>query len=249
MLYIAYLDEFGHIGPYLSRDDPRHKTHPVFGLGGVVLPHNQVRNFATFFFKLKNDLLAYEIKKSGCHPARWEKKGAALYTTKNITKYRQLRTASFRLLNQIDRAGGFTFYVGIEKRKNVEQHNSKKLFHSVLKEAIKRLDQECGNLHSQLLIILDQQEDRVMRPEIVQNAAYEMFGEDPRRTLIEPPIQAESHLYQTIQCADWICGIVGRLSCYRSEPDHRKELEWAEKYFSQRLERISRRSSIKWSPS
>jgi hypothetical protein len=49
MLYIAYLDEFGHIGPYVSHDHPRHKTHPVFGLGGVVLPYYQVRQFTTFF--------------------------------------------------------------------------------------------------------------------------------------------------------------------------------------------------------
>lgn len=38
MLYIAYLNEFGrHIGPYISHDDPRHNTHPLFGLGGLVL--------------------------------------------------------------------------------------------------------------------------------------------------------------------------------------------------------------------
>lgn len=71
MLYIAYLNEFGHIGPYLAHDDPRHKTHPVFGLGGIVLPYDRVRNFATFFFKLKNSLLEFEIKKSGKHPAKF----------------------------------------------------------------------------------------------------------------------------------------------------------------------------------
>lgn len=31
VVLIAYLDEFGHVGPYVSRDHARHNTHPVFG--------------------------------------------------------------------------------------------------------------------------------------------------------------------------------------------------------------------------
>jgi hypothetical protein len=83
-LYIAYLDEFGHIGPYISRTDLAHKTHPVFGLAGFVLPDNRVRDFAIWFFKLKCGVLEFEIKRSGEHPARWEKKGSALLTTQNF---------------------------------------------------------------------------------------------------------------------------------------------------------------------
>jgi len=193
MLYIAYLDEFGHIGPYISHDHPRHKTHPIFGLGGFVLPYTAVRYFATFFFKLKNDLLDFEIKKSGKHPAQWEKKGAALYTSRNMRNYKQeLLRASFRYLNKIREIDGFTFYVGMEKRRDEDQ-NPKGIYYSVLKEAIKRLDEECVQKNSQLLIILDQQGssdkqgDKSMRTGIVQNAAQEMFGAEPRRTLIEPP--------------------------------------------------------------
>lgn len=62
LLYIVYLDEFGHIGPYLSSTDKSHKTHPVFGLGGVVLPYTEVRKFSTYFYQLKNRLLDYELK-------------------------------------------------------------------------------------------------------------------------------------------------------------------------------------------
>ncbi len=87
LLYIVYLDEFGHIGPYLSSTDKSHKTHPVFGLGGVVLPYTEVRKFSTYFYQLKNRLLDYELKNSGIHPAKWEKKGASLYTVTNVTKY------------------------------------------------------------------------------------------------------------------------------------------------------------------
>jgi hypothetical protein len=34
VLYIAYLDEFGHDGPFISRNHEKHNTSPVFGLGG-----------------------------------------------------------------------------------------------------------------------------------------------------------------------------------------------------------------------
>ena len=33
---IAYLDEFGHVGPYVVRRDPRPNDSPVFGLAGFV---------------------------------------------------------------------------------------------------------------------------------------------------------------------------------------------------------------------
>ena len=77
MTYFAYLDEFGHIGPgYISRADPRYKESPVFGLAGFVLPAAEVRGFGTWFFQRKCELLDFEIKRSGEHPALWEKKGS-----------------------------------------------------------------------------------------------------------------------------------------------------------------------------
>lgn len=68
MQYIAYLDEFGHIGPYKGRNDPRYHDSPVFGLAGLILPFDQVRSFATWFFQLKCNLLKFEIKRDGIHP-------------------------------------------------------------------------------------------------------------------------------------------------------------------------------------
>ncbi|WP_420636669.1 DUF3800 domain-containing protein [Candidatus Palauibacter sp.] len=87
MTYFAYLDEFGHIGPYVSREDPKHNDSPVFGLAGFVLPSERVRGFGTWFFKRKCQLLERDIEESGQHPARWEKKGSRLYTVRNIKRY------------------------------------------------------------------------------------------------------------------------------------------------------------------
>ena len=47
MTYFAYLDEFGHVGPYVARTDPKYRESPVFGLAGFVLPAEEVRGFGT----------------------------------------------------------------------------------------------------------------------------------------------------------------------------------------------------------
>lgn len=129
VLYVAYLDEFGHIGPYLSHDNPRHNSHPAFGLGGLVIPYPEIRHFSTYFFQLKNNLLSFELNQSRIHPAKWEKKGSSLYTIKNIERYRELRRTTFRLISRIKKINGFSIYVGVEKRRNQENHDSKRLYH------------------------------------------------------------------------------------------------------------------------
>ena len=112
MTYIAYLDEFGHIGPYIARDHPRHNDSPVFGLAGFIMPLEVVRGFGTWFYQRKCDLLDFEIRRSGEHPAVWEKKGSSLFTVRNVTQYPELRQTTFRLLNKIQNLGGHVFYRG-----------------------------------------------------------------------------------------------------------------------------------------
>lgn len=245
MLYVAYMDEFGHVGPYLNHSHEKHKTHPVFGLGGLVLPYTQVRPFSSFFFNLKKNLLEFELERSGEHPAKWEKKGSALYTIKNIEKYRQLRQATFRILNKIRKMDGFLIYVGVEKRRSLANHNSKQLFLSVLREMIKRLDQECLQRSSKFILVLDEQEKNVMRGQTVETASIEMHGNSSRACLIEAPMQLESHLYQTIQCADWLCGIFGRLTFHECDPEARPENSIADRFFKERVTEVATRSSIR----
>ncbi len=91
--------------------------------------------------------------------------------------------------------------------------DSKELFHYTLSELIKRLDQECQQRQdAHFMVILDQQEENVMRAEIVERTSVDMHGASNRRRLVEPPVEAESHLYQTLQCADWLCGLFGRMA-------------------------------------
>ncbi len=247
MLYFAYLDEFGHIGPYVSHADPTHNESPVFGLGGFVLPYTEVRGFATWFYQLKGRLLEYEISKSQKHPAKWEKKGSALFTITNIEKYHELRIATNRIINKLSRCGGFLFYYGIEKSSVSKTHSPRALYGHAINESIKRLNDYCEARNSNIFIVLDQIDDD-LRKSGVERSSKAMFGLDNCKRLIEPPVQVESHLYQTLQCADWFCGLMGRLFAYELRPAEFPRNILVKTLFADRINRAQKNSTIKKRP-
>lgn len=242
MLYLAYVDEFGHIGPFVSRHHGKYNDSPVFGLGGFIIPFEHVRSFGTFFFKLKCSLLEWEIGQSGKKPFEWEKKGSSLFTTTNVKKYRGVRSAANRILNKINSCEGFVFYNGIEKNK-VEDANPKSLYLSALARCLQSLNAFAASRDSKIIIVMDEHQDR----EIILNAASQAMYRPgfPRRNIVEPPFQVESHRYQTCQCADWICGLIGRMGAYQVRPEEYADLDWTETYFRQRIESVAWRSGIR----
>ena len=246
MTYLAYLDEFGHIGPYVSKEDPKYHESPVFGFAGFVLPAEEVRGFGTWFFQRKCQLLETEIQQSEKHRASWEKKGSSLYTVRNVLRYPELRRFTNRLFNKIETLGGFVFYVGIKKTAPPAEHRPNRLYERVFLEAIKRIDEFCAaDCHppNNFLLILDEHQQRA---NLITRAAQSMYGQtEQRRHLIEMPFHLESHRYQTIQAADWIAGLVGRLGAIWADPAAYTENDVFRKYFEQRLKRIRRRSGIR----
>ena len=247
MTYFAYLDEFGHVGPYVSRADPRHNASPVFGLAGYVLPAAQVRGFGTWFFQRKCQLLDRNIRRSGKYPAQWEMKGASLFTARSVRKYPRVRGIAHRLLNKIDRQGGFVFYVGVMKTGPLDSHRPNQLYTRVLLEAIKRIDQFCAlncNPPEDFVLVLD---EHTLRPALITAVSMSMYGrrEGRRRHLIEPLFHVESERYQTIQAADWIAALIGRLGALRADPAGFPENLVFRQHFEADIERISRQSGIR----
>jgi len=243
-MYIAFLDEFGHIGPFVSRAHASYSHSPVFGLAGFIIPHEQVRDFATWFFQLKNRVLSRSLRDSGKHPATWEKKGADLFTNKNIESYPDLSAAIGRIINKIYKADGRLFFNGREKYQTPEKSNPGGLYTTVMGHSVRQIDKFCLSKNELLMIILDQHSDRI---KLLETATKTMFGNEAARQLIEPPFQVESHLYQTIQAADWIATIVGRIWSYRVNSKEYSDWEWAEKRFGKRIDGNATHSSL-WRP-
>ena len=246
MTHFAYLDEFGHVGPYISRNHPKYRESPVFGLAGFVLPADEVRGFGTWFYQRKCELLDFEIGRSEKHPALWEKKGSSLYTVTNVSRYPELRKFTNRFLNKIKALGGFVLHVGIRKDAPPETHDPNRLYESVLIEVIKRIDQFCAedcDPPGNFVLILD---EHTQRPALVARAAQSMYRKNEgHRHLIEPPFHVESHSYQTLQAADWIAGLIGRLGAVCAEPTAWPENEVFRQYFEGRVNRVSQRSGIR----
>ncbi len=243
-MHLAFLDEFGHIGPYVSRGHASYNQSPVFGLSGYIIPHDKARNFATFFFQLKSWMLARELKQVAVHPATWEKKGSDLFTTKNVRKYKRLGEGFNRLVSRLIEDKAVFFYYGREKYQSPEASKASGLYNTVLSHTIRRCDRHICSRQSQFLMILDQHKDRI---KLLETSAKTMFGSSPARSLIEPPFHVESHLYQTIQVADWISTVVGRAFAYRTRPHDFPEWDWADKLFSTSVERHCKHSSL-WRP-
>ena len=116
----------------------------------------------------------------------------------------------------------------------------------MLREAIKRLDDFCAEdctPKSNFVLALDEHDQREA---LITEASLNMFGgPSPRRHLIEPPFQLESHRYQTLQAADWIAGLVGRLGAHWVDPDGFPENDVFRNYFQNRLHHVCLRSGIR----
>jgi hypothetical protein len=242
-MHLVFLDEFGHIGPFVSRAHPEFNTSPVFGVAGFFMHERYVREFATWFYKFKNDIFETDIARSHKHRATWEKKGNEIFTSGHVYKTKRI---GYSLINTIQKFGGKIFFHGIEKHEDPDHSNPTGLYYTVLRHAIRDLERCFANKAQNFLVIIDEHQSRV---QLLESAIKTMFAADyPARHLLEPPYQVESHLYQTIQAADWIAAIVGPLLTFRIAPQQFADREWAEKYFGQRINSASTHSKITLRP-
>lgn len=246
-MYIGYFDEFGHNGLYVGREHESYKTHPVFGLGGFIIPVDKVRELSGAFRYIKETGLKDEIDakviSQGKKVEHWEKKGSALLTTHNVEKYREVRRIIGRVLTKLEQLGAKVVFYGQEKPRGgpeaISETNAERYDHA-MKQLIQRIHWDLPDGEN-LMMILDKQGDRE-RLEVFAGAASFMFSHKNATRLLEPPMEVESHLYQTVQCADWICGLLGRIAAYKFDPDF-EEFKWAPKYFGDRLAKVTSDSS------
>ncbi|ANY14660.1 DUF3800 domain-containing protein [Bordetella pseudohinzii] len=234
--YVVYLDEFGHIGPYVSRSHPRFRTSPVFGFAGFMLPAAELREFAIHFHQLKCRLLRPEIQRQHLPAWRWEKKGAQLFTERNLRRYPMLVQAATRLIDRIRQAGGHVVACGGAKPPG---QTAADRFQFQLLAVLRRVAAYCEAREATFMVVLDQQKSgKRWRAAHVEACTRAMFEEGGRkcRSLMEPPLQAESDLFQTLQCADWICGLAGRLYAYRAAPADYPEWACFEQCFGRQLD-------------
>jgi len=237
----VYLDEFGHIGPYMSRSNPRYNESPVFGLAGIILPETAIRPFATRFLQLKQHLFKREIENANTIGALWEKKGTEIFTTKHVAKYKHNRATAFRLINDIRNCGGKIFYYGREKISGTTSVNSIGLYTTVLSHAIRQLESFSSAENTNYVMVVD---EHSARKQLLVTASKTMFGQPPARHLLSPPFEVESYINQNIQAADWLAAIIGRLWAYELQPAEFADYANFRKYFWYRIHQVSTHSTV-----
>lgn len=242
-MYIGYFDEFGHNGAYISRHDPNYKTHPVFGIGGFIIPAHNIRYLSGTFRQIKERGLKAEIDAKviaeGKPVEHWEKKGASLFTTQNVNKYQEVRNMMNRVLNKLEQLDAQIIFYGQEKPRGMNEETGEdepSRYEHAMKQLIQRVNWSLPE-NQRHLMILDKQGPKE-RMEIFAYSAAFMFSNQHADKLLEPPLEVESHLYQTVQCADWICALLGRITAYKYDPEF-KEFDWAIRYFGNRLAHAS----------
>jgi len=245
-MYFVYLDEFGHIGPFISRKSNKHNESPVFGLAGMILPENSIRPFATFFLKQKEFSFAREIQDAGKKASKWEKKGTSFIRPKPMKEYADARRLLHRVMKKIDDLGGHLFYYGREKRRGLSDDlNSVGLYTTCFAHCLQKLNTYCDARDSSFVVVMDQHS---ARKELLECASKTMFGNKPCRRLASPPFEVESYLNQNIQAADWIATLVGRLMAYQCCPDQYPDYLHMKDVFGKRLNDLKANSILEKRP-
>ena len=104
-MLLAYIDEIGEPGAYVSKDHPRFNTSPAFGYAGFVIPERTARRFGKHFTEEKRRLFANELVGVD-QPGRWERKGSDICTPDAWRKYSS-QSRTFRgLVTNLGTLGG-----------------------------------------------------------------------------------------------------------------------------------------------
>lgn len=225
-MLLAYIDEIGEPGAYVSKEHPRFNTNPVFGYAGFVIPERTARRFGKRFTEEKRTLFANELSEVE-HPGRWERKGSDIFTPDAWVSHRyQIRM--FRgLVRELGNLGGRVFYYADQKEKGTEKQvrlSRDERETRAMQETVNRLCRYAAGQDSNLLIMMDQINEKRRAAHVSASYAhiFSRSKEFPEmEAAVEPPMHIDSALSSNIQFADWVAAAVGRAIDYQLEPQSR----------------------------
>ncbi len=131
------------------------------------------------------------------------------------------------------------FYVGVEKARSSDEHDSKRLYREMLTEAILSLNDFCDRSKSMFMTVFDEQHDAASREAIVSDISREMFGGQRLQPNDRAAGPSGKPPVPDLAMCGLECGLVGRASSYLVAPAEYEDLFWVTKYFGQRLARVA----------
>ncbi|RDH95063.1 uncharacterized protein DUF3800 [Curtobacterium sp. AG1037] len=220
-MLLAYIDEIGETGAFVSRDHARFRTSPSFGYAGFVIPEGEARRFGALFAADKAALFRSEIAAAQADPGRWERKGSDIFRPDTYAKYpHQIRVFN-GLVSHVKRLGGNLFYyadekpIGTPKQVVVDPADREK---TAMQETLNRIARYADEHDQNVMVVIDQinEKTRAERLPRMYGHIYARAADFPEmRRIVEPPMHVDSKLSSNIQFADWVAACVTRAIDYQ----------------------------------
>lgn len=220
MMLLAYIDEIGETGAFVSKDHARFNTSPAFGYAGFIIPEENARPFGQQFTFVKRSLFKNQIAQA-TDPGKWERKGADIFraTTPDTHPY-QLRAFN-GLIQRLRANGGQVFYYAGEKPVGTPHQvrfDRQEREAEAMRETLNRLCSQAEESQQNLLVMIDQITEKT-RAERLPNMYGHILSRASERQemkrIVEPPMHVDSVLSANIQFADWIATAVTRAMEYQ----------------------------------
>ena len=224
-MLLAYIDEIGETGAFVSKDHDRFKTSPAFGYAGFVIPAENARRFGERFTHEKRTVFKTEIAKAA-DPGKWERKGATIFRPDTYKHYpQQIRVFNALCRDLVKTWGGALFYYADEKPLGTPAQtklDTAARETAAMRETLNRLCTFAEHKHTSILVMIDQITEKT-RAERLPNMYGHILSRATERQemkrIIEPPMHVDSVLSSNIQFADWIAAAVTRAIEYQTIRD------------------------------
>lgn len=220
LMLLAYIDEIGEPGAFVSQNHPRFKTSPAFGYAGFIIPAHKARHFGAAFTREKKIRFSTDIDNAE-HPGRWEAKGADLFRP-DTPKERpeNLRIFSFLVRNVCENSGKLFYYANEKPQGTPKQTALDEVVRErdAMQETLNRIARYSGLCNEEVMVLIDSINEKTRVNRVADMYAH-IFGraaEYPEmKSIIEPPMHLDSVLSSNIQFADWIAAYVTRAINYQ----------------------------------
>lgn len=237
-MQIAYIDEIGEPGAFVSKTDARYKTSPAFGYAGFVIPEGNARKFgATFTFE-KRRLFKTEVD-AAADPGKWERKGADMFRPRTPETHSQHIRVFVALVAELEKLGGKLFFYADEKPIGTPKQtslNTGERESAAMRETLNRLCTHAEHSNQNLMVLIDQinEAERAKRlPNMYGHILSRASQNHEMMRIVEPPMHVDSVLSSNIQFADWVCAVVTRAIDYQVIQD--TQYKWVPAQLSSRL--------------
>ncbi|MEX3504793.1 DUF3800 domain-containing protein [Corynebacterium sp. LK2510] len=222
-MLLAYIDEIGQPGAFVSLEHKRFSDGPAFGYGGFLIPDYNARAFGAIFTREKRNLFP-EANSNADHEGRWEWKGSDLLFARAAEERPQNLRVLGSLIRAVRKLEGRLFYYAEEKALGTPKETNSgpaefRIREEVaMRETLNRLARHADTADETLLVMMDQinEKSRLQRlPRMYSHILGRASDHDEMRRIIEPPMHIDSKVSANIQFADWISALVKRAIEYQ----------------------------------